>query len=222
MHRMVQTIRQIARDESSRQLPPALGVVKSVFTDAYTCTVALRESGIVLPKVPIATGLMGAVVPPAEGDLVIVTFLGGDIHAPVVTGRLYSEQIAPPPQFDVGQVVAMLPGGEDDTTKAFQFQIDTSGDNRSLKITLDGDVKVELEIKDGSIRFQTQDAQLTLQQSGSSDGKAELAVSGSKVTIEESGDVTVTAGGTLKLKGSQIEISADSTIKIAGQMVNLN
>lgn len=222
MHRMVQTIRNIARDESSRQLSPALGVVKSVFNqNTYSCTVALRESGMVLPKVPIATGVMGSVAPPAEGDLVIVTFLGGDIHAPVVTGRLYNEEIAPP-TFDVGQVVAILPGGEVDTTKALQLQIDTSNDNRSLKITLDGSVKIELEIKDGSIRFQAQDALLTLEQSSNSDGKAELAVSGSKVTIEESGDVTVTAGGTLKLKGSQVEISADSTIKIAGQMVNLN
>lgn len=222
MHRMVQTIRQIARDETARQLAPALGVVKSVFNqNTYSCTVELRESGMVLPKVPIATGVMGAVSPPAEGDLVVVTFLGGDIHAPVVTGRLYNEEIAPP-TFDAGQVVAMLPGGETDTTKAFQLQVDTSGGNRSLKITLDGTVKIELEISDNEIRLQSQDAKLTLQQSSSSDGKAELAVSGSTVTIEESGDVTVTASGTLKLKGSAIELSADSTIKVAGQMINLN
>jgi uncharacterized protein involved in type VI secretion and phage assembly len=219
---MVQTIRQIARSESSRQLPPALGVVKSVFNQqTYSCTVELRESGIVLPKVPIATGVMGAVAAPAEGDLVIVTFLGGDVHAPVVTGRLYNEQIAPP-AFDAGQIVAMLPGGEDDTTKALQLQIETAGDSRSLKITLDGSVKIELEINDGGIRFQAQDAKLTLEQSSSSDGKAELSVAGSTVTIEESGDVTVTASGTLKLKGSQIEISADSTVKVAGQVINLN
>jgi uncharacterized protein involved in type VI secretion and phage assembly len=203
-------------------LPPALGVVKSVFHEnTYSCTVELRESGIVLPKVPIATGVVGMVAPPAEGDLVVVAFLGGEIHAPVVVGRVYNEQVAPPTH-DAGQVVAMLPGGETDTTKAFQLKIETPGDSRSLKITLDGSVKMEVEINDGGIRFQAQDATLTLEQSNSSDGKAELAVAGSKVTIEQSGDVTVTAGGTLKLKAGQIELSADSTIKIAGQMVNVN
>ena len=42
------------------------------------------------------------------------------------------------------------------------------------------------------------------------------------VLIEQSGNVTVEAEGTLKLKASTIEISGDTTVKIAGQTVNLN
>jgi uncharacterized protein involved in type VI secretion and phage assembly len=152
---------------------------------------------------------------------VLVVFLGGDIHAPVVVGRLYNEQIAPP-QHQPGEAVAVLPGGETDSTKTLQLNIATPGDSRSLKITLDGSVKMEIEINDGGIRLQAQDTQLTLEQSSSSDGKATLSVGDNKVTIGQSGDVTVEATGTLKLKGSQVEISADSTVKVAGQMVNLN
>jgi len=206
----------------AQQLAPALGVVQSVFHDQdYSCTVTLRESGVVLPKVPIATGLIGSVALPAERDLVVIVFLGGDIHAPVVVGRLYNEQIAPP-EHQPGNLVAVLPGGEKDTNKNFQLKVATPGDSRSLLITLDGSVKMEIEINDSGIRFQAQDTKLTLEQSSSSDGKATLAVGESTITVEQAGDITIQAKGTLKLKASQIEITSDSTVKVAGQTVNLN
>ena len=42
---------------------------------------------------------------------------------------------------------------------------------------------------------------LKLTQSGSSDGKAELKAGNSSVTIEQSGDVTIKAEGTLDSQG---------------------
>ncbi len=79
-HQLVHTIRQIARHETRKQWAPALGVVMSVFgtngTTDYACTVELRELGIVLPRVPIATDLIGAAALPREEDLVVVVFVG--------------------------------------------------------------------------------------------------------------------------------------------------
>jgi len=223
MHRLVQTIQKIARQEAAQQLGPLLGIVTSTFHDSdYSCTVKLRESGLVLPKVPIATGLIGTVAPPRENDLVIVVFLGDNIHAPVVIGRLYNETVSPPAH-QPGEYVTILPGGEESPDKSLQCTIATPGDGtRSLSLTLDGSIKIEVEVNDEGVRIQAQDATLKLSQTSSSDGKAELSVAGSKVTIEQSGNITVTAEGTLKLQASQIEIAADTTVKVAGQMVNLN
>lgn len=222
MHHVVDTIRKIAREQAAQQLAPALGLVTSIHTrDDYSCTVKLRETGLVLPKVPIASGLIGWVAAPHENDLVVVVFLGGDIHAPVIVGRLYNEQVAPP-DLAPGQAIASLPNAEAADDKALRLTVDTPGDSRRLTLTLGGSVKVELEIDDSGLRLQAQDAVLTLSQTGSSDGKAELKVGGSQVTIEQSGDLTVSAQGTLKLKATQIEISADAQVKIAGQVVNLN
>jgi uncharacterized protein involved in type VI secretion and phage assembly len=223
-HELVHTVRAIARAEVERLWYPALGVVTSVHggTEEHACTVRLRETALVLPKVPIATGLIGSAALPSEGDLVLVVFENGDLHAPICVGRLYDDEVSPP-DHGPGELIAFLPGGEDDESKALQVALRTPGDgSRSLKVTLGGTVEVELEVSDGTVRLRAQDAKLELTQSGASDGKASLEVGGSSITIEESGDVSVQASGKLTLKATQIEISGDATVKVAGQTIDLN
>lgn len=222
MHQVVHTIREIARHEFDQRWNACLGVVKSVQASAYSCTVELRESHIVLPEVPIATGLMGAVGLPAENDLVVVLFVGGDLHAPIVVGRLYNEKIAPP-QNASGEFVASLPAGETATDKLLELRVKTPGDgSRTLTLTLDGSVKVEITVDNDGISLKSQDTALTLKQTSSSDGKAELIVGKSKVSIEQAGNVTIEAEKVLTLKASTIEISGDTSVKIAGQKVDIN
>jgi uncharacterized protein involved in type VI secretion and phage assembly len=226
MHQMVQTIRRIARHEVEQHHHPCLAVVKSVHgrngASDYSCTVTLRETGLVLPKVPIATGVIGMTALPREDDLVVVLFLGGDLHAPVVVGRLYSEGFAPP-MHGPGEVVGVLPGGEESSDKALELRIKTPDDGtRSMKLTLDGSVKVEVEVNDEGVRVQAQDAQVLVKQTGSSDGQVLLKVGNSSVTVEQGGDITITAEGKLTLKGKQVEVSGDTSIKIAGQTIDLN
>jgi uncharacterized protein involved in type VI secretion and phage assembly len=222
VHQVVHTIREIARHEVDQRWNACLGVVKSVQAAGYACTVELRESHIVLPEVPIATGLMGAVGLPAENDLVVVVFVGGDLHAPVVVGRLYNEKIAPP-KHGSGEFLASLPAGETATDKLLELRVKTPGDgSRTLTLTLDGSVKVEITVDNDGISLKSQDTALTLKQTSSSDGKAELIVGKSKVSIEQAGNVTIEAEKALTLKASTIEISGDTSVKIAGQKVDLN
>jgi uncharacterized protein involved in type VI secretion and phage assembly len=228
MHRMVQTIQQIARHEAEQCAAPALAVVKSVHgsggaSHAYACTVQLRDSGVVLPKVPIATQVIGHAALPREHDLVLVAFAGGDLHAPVVVGRLYNEEVAPP-KHEEGEFVTILPGDETDPSQSLELRVKTPGDGtRSVALTLSGNsVSVEVTIDDQTIRLKTQDASLELTQSGASDGKAELKVGEAKVTLEQSGDVSVQTSGKLTLKAADIEIKADSSVKISGATVEVN
>jgi uncharacterized protein involved in type VI secretion and phage assembly len=223
MHAMVHTIQRIARDEAARTPAAALAVVTSVHGgdgDAdYACTVQLRESGLVLPKVPIATGLVGVVALPAEGDLVLVVFAGGDLHAPVVVGRLY-DQSNPPPAGGPGELVAWLPHGEAAADRSLQLTVRTPGDGtRQVTLALGGDVEIKLQVDDQGITFQAGEAKLALD---GSNGKAELAVGDNSVVIEQSGNVTVRATGTLELKANQIKLTGDTSVKVAGQIIDLN
>jgi uncharacterized protein involved in type VI secretion and phage assembly len=227
MHRLVQTIQQIARHEAAQQAAPSLAVVQSVHgangTKEYACTVQLRESGVVLPKVPIATQIIGQVHLPRKNDLVLVAFAGGDLHAPVVIGRLYNEEVEPP-KHAPGELVTVLPGDETDQNKALELRVKTPGDGtRSVTLTLAGtSVAIEVAIDDESIRFTVQDVSLELKQTGASDGQAELKVGDAKVTLKQSGDVSVETTGNLTLKAKQIEIKADASVKISGATVELN
>lgn len=226
MQRAVQTIRSIARHEIEQRWTSAFALVKSVQgangVKKYSCTVELRETGIVLPEVPIATGVIGAVSLPRENDLVLVAFPGGDLHGAVVLGRLYTEAVSPPTHGE-GELVMVLPGDEESTDKRLELRITTPGDgSRKLTLTLDGSVKVELAIDDEGIQLKAQDTQFSLKQTGSSDGKAELKAGDCKLIMDQGGDVSIEATGTLKLKASKIELSGDASIKIAGQTVELN
>lgn len=227
MHRAVQTIRQIARHEVEQRWSSALGVVKSVHgndgsEERYACTVVLRDTGIVLPKVPIATGMIGSASLPREKDLVMIVFAGGDLHDPVVMGRLYSDDVAPPKN-GPGEMVTCLPGDETDATKRLELRVVTPGDGtRGVTLTLDGAVKVSIEIKDDGVNVVTGDCSIKLTQTSSSDGQAEIRVGDSKITMAQSGDVGVEASGTLTLKGSKVEIDGDTSVKVAGSTIDLN
>jgi uncharacterized protein involved in type VI secretion and phage assembly len=203
-----------------------LGVVTSVFgtngaTD-YACTVELREWGIVLPRVPIATQLIGTVGLPREEDLVLVVFAGGDLHAPVVVGRLYSELVAPPENAP-GEVVMVLPGDEPAADKRLELRVKTPGDGtRSATLKLDGQVPITLTIDDEGVRIEVGDTRLSLKQTNSSNGAVELVAGEAKVSLQQGGDMTLETSGKLTIKGSTVEISGDTSVKVAGQTVDIN
>lgn len=225
---MVDTIRVIARAEASKHWSAALAVVTSVHsgegTPELSATVALRETGLVLPRVPIAVGVLGLAAPPVEGDLVLVAFAGGDLHAPVLVGRLYDEQVAPP-QSQPGQAVVWLPRAETDPNKRIALTVDTPPDGPrtlTLAVAADDGTGVEVTVTDGKVVLAVGQATVTLTQSSSSDGQAEIAVGDAKLTLTQSGDVTVEAKGTLSLKGSTVEINGQSDVTVTGQTIKLN
>src|SRR5690606_28894169 len=86
-----------------------------------------------LRHVPIATQRIGEVSIPAEGELVLVQFIGGDINAPIVVGRLYNDEDRPPVN-EVGKSVIHLPlGAENDDAVHLEL---LSGDKREVLLTL--------------------------------------------------------------------------------------
>jgi phage baseplate assembly protein V len=95
-------IRAIVRDELKSLRLGDLAVVQSIFphqdgdSNNYECNVKLREGDLELRKVPLATPHVGMVSAPRVGDLVLVSYVGGDPNRAIVIGRLYSDSAAPP------------------------------------------------------------------------------------------------------------------------------
>jgi hypothetical protein len=223
---IVQTMQRIARHEAGQIWAPALGTVTSLHVGDdkpdYACTVRLRESGMVLPRVPIATGLVGMVAPPAIDDLVVVVFIGGDLHAPVVVGRLYHRDLAPP-KHEAGEVIGWLAEAGTKEDETIRLAVRTpDGGPRAIELTIAGDVEVKVTVDEKQVALVAGKTSLTLSQSGGSDGKAELMVGDSSVVIEQGGDVTITAKGTLEIKANEVKISGDSSVKVTGQVIDLN
>ena len=203
---LFESIQQIVREEVSRMRTAELATVQkqhphssSGDSDNYACTVVLRDSGIVLARVPVATERIGSASIPAVGELVLVQFLNGDINAPVIVGRLYNDADRPPPNDD-GQAILHLPlGASDDQAVHVEVHSDTrkaivklgSGldltvqdDDPVVKVDVAGQATVEIG-KDGSIKIESQ----------------------TDISIKGGSDVKIEASGQLTLKGATVNIN---------------
>ena len=202
------TIRRIVQEEIARTRSAELAVVQEQHPhaddsdkDNYACTVVLRNSGIVLKQVPVATQRIGFATIPAVGELVLVQFIGGDINAPIITGRLYNDEDRPPVNDD-NQGIMHLPldAGDSDAVHAELH----SGDSRELILKLgDG---LELNLKDD-------------------DPVVEIKVDGGKgsVAIARDGAITIESQGDINMKGSgSINIEASGELNLKGSVINLN
>lgn len=214
MTSLYETVRRIVADEMGRMRSAELAIVQESHPhasdsdlDNYACTVRLRDSGIVLRHVPVATQRIGEVAIPAEGEMVLVQFIGGDINAPIIVGRLYNDEDRPPVS-EVGKSVIHLPlgAGEDD---AVHLEL-LSGEKRELLLTLGKGLTLTLKDDDPVV---------------------ELTVDGGKaaITIARDGGVTLESQGSLKVKGSDIKVEGDAIaleasgeLKLKGGTVNIN
>ncbi|EIV92705.1 phage baseplate assembly protein V [Frankia sp. QA3] len=229
MTRLAEAVTALARHEVARLRVCEIGIVRSVYSAAtgdpgadHACGVELRDTGLVLPRVPVAVGVTGAASLPRVGDLVAVIFAGGDLHAPIVIGRLYHDGLEPP-EHAAQESVVRLPAGESDSTARLDVVATApSASGRLLTIGLDGDVPVQVRIAPAEVVVTVGDARLSLRQPGGGPGRATLKVADCQVDLDGNGDVTVQASGTLTLKGRTVKIAGDTQVTVKGQTVELN
>ncbi len=212
-------IARIARHEAAARPVASVGVVTSSYANDGTTldhavSVKLRESGMVLPRVPIAVGTFGMAAIPSVGELVLVTFIEGDYNAPVVIGRLYHPD-QNPPKHDEQQIVLRLPSGSDDP----DLNCEIDSDPVKVTLTMPGDVS--LEIKEDTVTVAVGDIKLTLDAAGGGRFSAEAA--STSITLKKDGDVTISSQqGKIKLDGTEIDITAQGKVKISGATVEIN
>ena len=205
---LYETIQKIVQQELGRIRTAELAVVQEQHPhasdgdqDNYACTVQLRDSGLVLKRVPVATGRIGSASIPPVGDLVLVQFIGGDVNAPVIVGSLYNDEDRPPVSAD-GQWVLHLPLGAGDVD-AVHVELQ-SKDARSLVLKLGNGLEATLQDDDPVI---------------------ELKVAGgnAKIQIGRDGAMTVESTGNIEMKGSgNVNIEAQGQLTLKGATVNIN
>lgn len=212
-------VARIARHEAAAAMAgAAIGRVTEVLSGDGTppdhaATVELRDSGIVLPRVPVAVGAFGLSALPALDDLVVVAFMDGDSHAPVIVGGLYHAD-HDPPKVPADRLALHLPSGEAEP----KLKAEIEGAAPKITITLGSDVT--LDIDDTQVQAKAGDVTLTITTAGG--GRAEIAAGGSTFTLKKDGDVTLEAMGKLTLKGTEIEVSGQAKVALKGAQVEIN
>lgn len=221
---IVETIQEIVRQEMRRVRVAELGLVESVFphggngdTDNYACDVKLKNSGLVLKKVPLMTGHIGTAAVPNVGDLVLLTFDKGDVNQPIIVGRLYNEKQRPPLN-NADEVVFRLPlaAADDKTIKAALRNHGTGSPPRELLFEMPP--KITVRITDGTVRATAGKTEMKLDQPDGSGGKVTVVAGRTSITMNQDGDVTVEAAGSLTLKASGDMTLDAANIKIKSRM----
>ncbi len=189
MTKIVDIIQKIVQNELSKIRIGELGVVTSIFShsdngdkDNYECNVKLKNSDLELRKVPIATNHIGTVAIPNVNDLVIISFIAGDVNQPIIIGRLYNDEDRPPVNKENEYILEAPYGG---TTS---IKID---ENEDIILTA-GETTITLK-KDGDLLVNSRaDTKITVTGNTSLECKGDTLIKSDKnINITAKSDTTV-------------------------------
>ena len=222
MSRVAELMGAFARDQAERRTFCELAVVTSVFDDSsgddsHTASVQLKDSGLALRNLPVASWATGLACLPRVGDVVLVLFPRGSLVSGIVFGQVYSDERRPP-KFTKDEIALVWPEAREDRAV---IRLDGTDDPK-IHMGAGGDGEVSIEMKKGEIRVAASGVVLRLSYGGDSDGIVALEAGGTKIELKQDGDLTVTAAGKLTLRGAQISIEADGPVKVNGATVELN
>lgn len=192
---------------------------------------------------PIAGTNYGLYMMPKVGDLVLLSYLGGDVHRPFVIGAVWTKDVAAPYKIEGGKnetFAFKLPSGTEvvfSETKGKESVAVTTASGATMALDGDGK-KIEVRDKDGKNALTmdlnsgavtvSADKKLTL----SAGTQASITLDGSsgKVAIEGKTGVEIKtaqfkaeASGACQIKANgQMSVESGGVTQIKGTMLKLN
>jgi len=207
----------------------------------YHCDVTLRNGGQTFKDVPVASPRKGFACIPEKDDLVLLGFIGGDLHMPVILGTMYSDKVKPPVYYE-GESIFIYPEYRNDKPKREELKrlyVEMpSKQHGPMKFILrEDDVHYELEkymfdlkvkegiklevnektslaiSKDGDITITAKDTKISISKDG------EIAIdSKQKVGIKTTAEVSLeSSGGDMKFSANNITAQGRSVYKDRGR-----
>jgi len=254
MSGIIDAVKKVAESEFKKVLTTELGVVTSVFphseesdNDNYECNVELPYRKVELRRVPMMTQQIGLSNPLHVGDLVLITFINGDINAPVILGRMYNDDDRPPlskqeeviykPPYsknpDLKRLNIVLPGSEDNINIEIHDDLMTTKVGKSL-VTMKEAGMIELKTEPGSksivilddkgLRIDTDgDIQIHSKGSMTIECDKDFTIKARNITLESQEAVKLESGTTLELKSdAPLSIKSAAVLAVKGSMVKIN
>jgi phage baseplate assembly protein gpV len=221
MTSIVETIQEIVRNELRAVRTGELGVVEKVLPhasdgddDNYGCDVRLKNSGLVLKRVPVLAGHIGSAAIPNKGDLVLLTFAKGDVNQPIVLGRLYTDDDRPPVN-TTDELIMHLPlhAADDDAIKTAIRNHKDADPRREMIVEMSP--KITVRITDGTVRATAGNSEMKLDQPDGGGGTVTVFAGGTKITMNEDGDVMLEAVGDISIKADgKMELQAATSMTL--------
>ena len=171
MSTIVNTLQEIIRHEMRSLRVAELGLVEAVYphsgdsdVDNYGCDVRLKNSGLLLKRVPLAIGHIGTAAIPNVGDLVLLAFDKGDINPPIIIARLYNEKHRPPLNTRRSDLPVAAGRGRRQDDQGRDPQSSTATPPRELIFEMPP--KITVRVTDGTVRATAGKTEMKLDQPG--------------------------------------------------------
>ncbi len=224
MTTIVETIQAIVRQELRAVRITELGVVEEIYPhsagddkDNYACDVRLKNSGLLLKRVPVVTGHIGTVAIPNRGDLVLLAFDKGDVNQPLVIGRLYNDEDRPPLS-TADEVIFRLPLAEGDDKTILAAIRNHPAQSPPREMVLEMAPKITVRVTDDTVRATAGQTEMKLDQPGGTGGTVTVEAGSTKITMNQDGDLVVEAAGAISIKAARDLSLEGQNINIKGQL----
>lgn len=192
---------------------------------------------------PLAGAGYGLYAMPKVGDLVLLSYLGGDPHRPFVIGSVWTKDVVAPYKIDGGKnetVSLKLPSGTEvliSETKgkeslsvrtAAGYAMNLDGENKKIVLTDDKNKnQIDFDMNSGAVTVSA-DKKLTLKAGANAsiemDGTAGKIVLNGKSGIEiKTAQLKAEATGTCQIKANgQMSVESSGITQVKGSMVKIN
>ena len=155
---------------------------------------------------------------PNVDDLVILGYLGGNVHHPVVLGSYWAGDTAAPYAIESGknEIISLK------TPTGSEIQLDEAADAQKITITTPSGAVIKINDEEKTLTILGNDSNgLTLKWE---DGELELKVDtkitlkagDTSLTLESSGDITGTGSAKVSFEGADIALSGSTSFKAEG------
>jgi phage baseplate assembly protein gpV len=208
MSGIVEAMKKVAESEVGKVHVAELGVVTSVYphaddgdNDNYECSVKLRDKDVELRKVPVTTSHIGLANIPQIGDLVLLSFVNGDINAPVIIGRLYNDEDRPPAN-QAEEIVYKLPYSSNPELRRVYVELPDG----TVTITVQ-DEQVLLHVGDTDVTISKEEVKLESKKPITISTEDDLSIKAKNIKLESDSETQFTAGGKMTVKGSTVDIN---------------
>ncbi len=181
MTRLIELIRTIVQGELASRRPPALAVVTAIHHHTeeddernVEVDVRLKHEAVELSRVPVMVPHAGFAMSPGVGDLVVVVFINGCVHEPIILGCLHHADRRAPLHWGGDIVIEhrsddnvghlrFTPGGDIVLQQGVGTTTESGADDASaikagLRLATDGKVK----ITGSEVVITNQDATVTI------------------------------------------------------------
>ena len=161
---------------------------------------------------------------PNVNDLVVLGYLGGDPHRPIVLGAYWNTEVKPPYLIQDGKVhnySIKTPSGTE-----LLFYDEPQKQKVTLTLPSGTVLTIDDEAKSVSLKDKEGENALTMDlQGGNLELKAKtkltLSAGDTTITLESSGNLTQKASGTVSVEGATTEIKGTSQVAVQGAAVEV-